>query len=271
MKNILVPVEDHRGIASVFQTAELAASMFSSRIEGVPLGPDFEALVAATSAIPISLNDDRLRRDLLLQLQALFDQFARRCSVDNQVTLVWNGEDLLTDIRLGSYGRVFDLIVVGRPSPDSRDARQATLESALFESGRPILVAPPEPPQSLGQAIAVAWNASTETARTVALAMPFLKRAKKAVVIAVEGAMVAGPSAESLLHSLERHGLRVDLDVVAEDGNAAGRTILARAAAWGADLLVKGGYTHSRLRQMIFGGATSQILAESQLPVFMAH
>ncbi len=82
-----------------------------------------------------------------------------------------------------------------------------TFETALFESGRPILLAPPAPPASLGEAVLIAWNGSTETARAVAFAMPFLRRAARVLVLSVEGGMVPGPSAQDLAQALACEGV----------------------------------------------------------------
>ncbi len=273
MKNILVPIEDHHGISSVLHTGLLAAMKFQSRIEAVPLGPDFDALSAVNYAVPMIVADEKTRDELSQQLRGVFEAFGRSQvpPADSGVTLAWNDADLLTDGKIGTYGRLFDLIVVGRPGPTAGDPRSATLEAALFESGRPILIAPPRAPAVIGDTVVVSWNASTETARTVGLAMPFLKQARKVIVLSVSSAMSPGPGPDLVARMLERHGLAVEFEIVNDPVKPAGRTILARAAALGADLLVKGGYTQSRLRQMIFGGATSQILAEAEIPVFMAH
>jgi nucleotide-binding universal stress UspA family protein len=273
MKNILVPIEDHHGIASVLRTAQLTAERFSSRIEGVPLGPDFDALIAANYAIPLPVDDRRLREDLETQLHQIFSDFwqaSAGAAIDREA-IAWNGDDLITDSKIGSIARVFDLIVLGRPGAGAGDPRRATLEAVLFDSGRPILIAPPEPPASLGDVIVIAWNGSAETARTISFAMPFLEKARKVVVLAVAGAMTPGPAGDLLARALDHHGLPVSLTVVDDPRQPAGHTILDHSAALGADLLIKGGYTQSRLRQMIFGGSTSQILADARLPVFMAH
>lgn len=267
MKNILVPLEDHRGNPSVFRTAELVAEMFGGHVEVVPLGPDFEALIAAHFAFPVAVGNEKAQRELLAQLHEIFNQ-----SRPKGGEFAWNGDDLFSDIKIGAYARVFDLTVVGRPSADPRDPRQATLETVLFEGGRPILVAPPQPPSGpIGESVVVAWNASTETARTVGFAMPFLKKAKKVLVVSVTGAMSPGPGPEMLVESLKRHGIDAAHEILTDASQSAGRLILSRATAEGADLLLKGGYTQSRLRQMVFGGTTSQILAEAEIPVFMAH
>ena len=170
---------------------------------------------------------------------------------------------------VGSLGRVFDLIVVERPDKLVSLA-EATLEDALFESGRPVLMAPPTPPKTFGNTVLIHWNASTETARAILLAMPILRKAKKVSFIAVEGHIVPGPNVKEAVAHLGANGIMATDKTVA-GRNKPGEAILAEAAAIGADLLIKGAYTQSRLRQMIFGGATSHILASANVPVFLTH
>ena len=99
-----------------------------------------------------------------------------------------------------------------------------------------------------------------------------LQRAERVTVLTIPGgAAVPGPSAEQVTRSLQRNGIPVTLLTVELGGRSTGETILATAEAQGCDLLIKGAYTQSRLRQLIFGGATSHILANAMLPVFMAH
>jgi nucleotide-binding universal stress UspA family protein len=173
---------------------------------------------------------------------------------------------------VGSYGRVFDAIVLGRPGDDPQGPRMLTLEAGLFESGRPILIAPPSPPKRMGENVLVAWNCSTEQARTTAFAMPLLRRAAKVTVLTVEGATVPGPSGAQMARSLRLNGISADaITLKPERGRNAGEVILARCQELGCDLLIKGAYTQSRLRQMIFGGTTRHILANATLPVLMAH
>ncbi len=120
----------------------------------------------------------------------------------------------------------------------------------------------------------IAWNASTETARTIAFAKPMLKDAKKVWVLSVEGAvggMVSGPDGDQVAAHLTRGGINAVATSVQADRRSSGKAILEEAAALGADLLVKGAFTHNRLRQMIFGGTTRHVLAEAKLSVFIAH
>jgi nucleotide-binding universal stress UspA family protein len=147
----------------------------------------------------------------------------------------------------------------------------STLEAALFDSGRPILIAPPQAPSQVGRNVTIAWNGSTETARAIAYAMPLIKRAERVTVQVVEGVGVAGPSGADVARHLERNGIASQVVTLKRGQRSPGVVIIEEALAAGSDLVVKGAYTQSRLRQMIFGGATSHIIAETTLPVLMAH
>jgi hypothetical protein len=173
---------------------------------------------------------------------------------------------------VGSYGRVFDVTVLGRPDANTIGLHNRAIESGLFESGKPILLAPPNPPKQIATNILIHWNCSTEQARTTAFAMPLLHQAQQVTVLFVPGGQgVPGPSADLFLRHLQANGIPATLKTVNLDGKTTGQVILDQAKALGCDLLVKGAYTQSRLRQMIFGGATSHILAHADLPVLMAH
>jgi nucleotide-binding universal stress UspA family protein len=185
----------------------------------------------------------------------------------------WRSGPPLDDNGIASLARVYDITVVGRPRSSLSGPRMMSLEAVLFDSGRPILIAPPRSfgVAPLGEAITIAWNCSTETARTVALAMRLLKQAREVSVLTIEGVEVPGPSGEALAECLKLNGIKVTAVTRPQRDRKPGLAMLEEAAALGADLVVKGAYTQSRLRQMIFGGATSQILAHTELPVFMAH
>jgi nucleotide-binding universal stress UspA family protein len=143
---------------------------------------------------------------------------------------------------------------------------------ALFESGRPLLLCPPSPPGHIGTNVLIAWNGSTEQARAIALAMPLLERAERVIVLTVTGGTgVPGPSAEQMIKYLQRNEVPAEPLTVALDGKNTGEAILAAAQTSACDLLIKGAFTQSRLRQMIFGGATQHVMAAATLPVLLAH
>jgi nucleotide-binding universal stress UspA family protein len=276
MKSILVPVEQLAFMPSVLDAALLVARRFGSSVEGLALGPDIPNVIAFDPPATWTALSEAEQRDLVEQARQLFKSFMLSCAVpqharSNQVSYGWIGRQLHGDSYIGNVGRVFDLIVLGRPGPDDELARMTTVEAALFESGRPVLLVPPAPPTSIGDTIVIAWNGSTESARTVALGMPFLLKARRVIVLTVEGWSVDGPKGEELASRLQRSGIAAEPVTRSGKSRTAGEAILEYATDLHADLLIKGAYTQSRLRQMIFGGATSHILGHSKLPVLMAH
>ena len=277
MKNVLVPVELHSSIDSVFTSALLFARRFDSYIEGMPLGPDLPDLVAFDMPVSWTAADQNTWRELAEESQHRFADFMGAEQVPaheaqkNNLSWGWAGEAAFGDSHVSSYARIFDLTVLGRPGAERGDARMATAEAALFESGRPVLLAPPKAPAMLGDTVVVAWNQSTETARATAFAMPILMKARRVVVLTITEHKVNGPTGEQLAHNLRANGVAAEALERSAKGRSHGDAILENAAAVGGDLLVKGAYTQSRLRQMIFGGATSLILSKAAIPVFMSN
>ncbi|HSR71357.1 MAG TPA: universal stress protein [Kiloniellales bacterium] len=285
MKTLLVPLEESEGVRSMLQTAWLAAKMFNSYVEGLYIRralpgvvvADIGGYAAATPDLMESFEEEDARRGQ--RVRETFEAFLREKEVPlgaegpagDAPTAGWCDDNQPGDSAIGMYARLFDLTVVGRPVAGTSAPAMSTLETVLFDSGRPILIAPPEPPEGLGRCALIHWNGSTETARTLAFGLPVLRRFERVVLVAVEGVMVPGPSAAEAATNLRRNGLKVELREIPAEGRNGGEAVLNEAARLGADLVVKGAYTHSRLRQMIFGGATSHILAESTLPVLMAH
>jgi nucleotide-binding universal stress UspA family protein len=278
MKTILVPTEQHDLTSSILQTAVLLARKLDGYIEGFALFPAMVEIYALDSEIPLPIEIREHDAEMAKQTRSLFETFmhdhgvTRSSKTEATLSFDWLDEAPDGDAFVGSYGRIFDVIVAGRPR-SGRGARpsMATLEACLFEAGRPVLIAPPSPPQRLGENILIAWNCSTEQARTTRLAMPLLQRASRVVVLTVQGGTVPGPTGEQLAGYLARYGVASEPITVTLEGRSTGEAILANAASQKCDLLIKGAYTQSRLRQMIFGGATRHILAHTTIPVLMAR
>ena len=282
MKTILVPFRDDETARASVAAAVRAAKLFGSYVEGLFI--QTPPLVYASEGIAIGgyvtqLADEEQRRaeeakELFKALMAegavAFDEAGPSGGL-TEARAGWRQVDGLSEQIVGEYGRLFDLVVIGRETKNSSPDWSVMCESALFDSGRLMLLAPPTLPETMGKRIAILWNGSTETAHTISMAMPWLERADEVMVLAVEGVMVPGPTAEQVARSLSMHGLHVTTSTTELDGRTTGRAVLEDAEASGADLLIKGAYAHSRLRQMIFGGPTRQILSHAELPVLMAH
>jgi nucleotide-binding universal stress UspA family protein len=276
MKTILIPAEDHDSMPAVLEAARLVAHAFGSYMEGFAVRPDAGTYVTVEPVSSLAIAG-AYEADTARQVRAQFEAFMNEHKVPHgnkePAALSWNWlrEDAVEDSFIGSHGRVFDLIVLGRPGPDPQNPRTPPLETALFESGRPALIVPPVAPKVIGKNILVHWNRSMQQARTTEFALPFLRRAEKVTVLMIEGGTVSGPSGEQAAQHLRRNGIKSDALTVKSGSRGPGEIVLEHAATLGCDLLVKCAYTQSRLRQMIFGGATRHILANATLPVLMAH
>ena len=170
------------------------------------------------------------------------------------------------------HGRLADLIVVGRPTETSNVSTTLTLNAALFDTGRPVFVTPPGGAPDFGKHVAISWNGSAQSARAVGSALPLIAAAKKVTVLTADSDRTSAARAPELASYLEWHGIKPDTRTFAVDGRQpVGTALLAECADAGADLLVMGAYTHSRMRQLILGGVTRRVLEEAQIPLYMAH
>lgn len=172
---------------------------------------------------------------------------------------------------LSARGGAYDLIVVGRPLEPSSFA-YSTMEAALFATGRPVLLAPPDPPEHIGETVLIAWNRSAQSARAFHAAKVFvLQQARKIRILSITTGAKQGPPASKIADNLSWHGIDAEVREFAPDSRSIGDVLLAEASAIHADLLVMGAFSHSRVRQMIFGGVTKHLLENTTLPVLMAN
>jgi nucleotide-binding universal stress UspA family protein len=284
MKNLLAVIGDGNA-GAVLDAALMVARRFNSHIVGLhSLTTEYAVVFGGEMGFSISSEVDRTlereghdRRD---QARRLFRDFMNANGVPigpvppdhNGPSASWREEDGRQNAVVGMSGRVYDLILVEQPEKLASIA-EATLEDALFESGRPVMMVPKLGAPTLGERVAIAWNGSTETALTVALAMPFLQQAREVIVVSVGAHHMPepGPAGEELARSMEGHGFNVSMRTAVGRQKPQGESFLKEAIAAGADLMLKGAYTQSRIRQMIFGGATRHIIMESRIPVIMAR
>jgi nucleotide-binding universal stress UspA family protein len=174
----------------------------------------------------------------------------------------------------GRIARRFDLSIVGQTEPDRPAPEELIIESALFESGRPVVVVPYIQKQGLKlDRVLVCWDGSRTATRAIADSLPFLTRAKAIDVIIVTGGPTKSdemPGADIGQH-LARHGLNIEVKTIVAPDVDVPNTILSYAADSSADFLVMGGYGHSRLREFVLGGATRGILTSMTVPALMSH
>jgi nucleotide-binding universal stress UspA family protein len=210
------------------------------------------------------------------------DQAASRSAYDKALKGIhlqseWRVVDDYAETALIVASRYADLMVVGQTGPENASATPPNLpEAVALATGRPVLVVPhigaQKPP---GKKVMLCWNASRESARAAADALPFLKAADEVVVLIVEPTVSAqGHGAEpgsDVATWLARHGVKVTVQREAAADSDVGDIVVSRASDLGTDLIVMGAYGHSRLRELVLGGVSRTLLASMTVPVLMSH
>ena len=151
---------------------------------------------------------------------------------------------------------------------DDSPARE-TLEAALLDTGRPVLILPPGVSGTIGSKVALGWNGSVVAANAVVAARHFMAGADEVVILSSPDGSSA--TAEDLVDELAWHGIASEAHRFDRGSRRIGTALLAEAKALDADLLVLGGYGTSRTRSMLLGSVTRYMLAEADLPVLMVH
>jgi nucleotide-binding universal stress UspA family protein len=169
------------------------------------------------------------------------------------------------------FAKFSDLVVCAKPKQDRDPATALTLNAALMEGGRPVLLMPNVVNGKLGGRIAIAWNGSTEATRAIHAALPFLTEASAVTVLAAEDEESPDFGSAELAQYLGHHGVSATAHRFSPNGRDEGEALLAEAASVHADMLVMGAYTHSRLRQLILGGVTRHIMSHATIPVLLSH
>jgi nucleotide-binding universal stress UspA family protein len=201
-----------------------------------------------------------------------FERSAKRAGLSVETHVITSTIGGAADL-FSRLARRFDLAVIPQVTPDTIAPDELLMEAALFESGRPVIIVPfiHTNPLLLDRVICC-WDGSRAAARAIGDAIPLLMKARAIELLTVSnGKLTAGFDASDMTRHLVRHGLKVEAANIPGADVDVANTILNRAADSDAQLIVMGGYGHSRLREYILGGATRGILATMTVPVLMAH
>jgi nucleotide-binding universal stress UspA family protein len=204
---------------------------------------------------------------------ARFEEAARRAGVSYEHRILNASVSGASD-QFGRLARRFDLVIAGQPERDQSLPEDIIDEGALFESGRPVIIVPFIHKGGLKlERVMVCWDGSRAATRAIADSLPLMKKANTVEIVIVTNGRHKGdelPGVDLGQH-LARHGLKVDVKRIASPDIDVASTILSYAADSSADLIVMGGYGHSRLREFVLGGATRGILQSMTVPVLMSH
>jgi nucleotide-binding universal stress UspA family protein len=172
---------------------------------------------------------------------------------------------------VAQQSRLYDMAVVPHPEADDDVSSSDALHAVLFDSGRPVLIAPRQAPPTIGTRVACAWNGTAESAAAVNAALPWLHRAEAVRLLHSTDYQRRGPSVEGIRAYLRWHEIAAEAEAFKPQTREVGAGLLGAVRDFNADLLCMGAYSHSRLRQLILGGVTRHVLENADIPVLMCR
>lgn len=219
----------------------------------------------------------KMREAAMVEARRVEQSFSDRIGRDG-ITGEWRLVEALAADTVALHARYADLAIVGQHDPGDTSISSATEVAAgtLLSSGRPMLVVPyAGPVDRCGETVLVGWKSSREAARAVNDALPLLQQARSVTVLAINPEQGIGgdgdvPAADIALH-LARHGVKAAAAHTVATEVSEGDVLLNYADDIGADLIVAGGYGHSRLRELTVGGVTRTLLTTMTVPVLLSH
>jgi nucleotide-binding universal stress UspA family protein len=270
-KTVIVHVDAEPGAADRVRLAADLARRYDARLIGVAAAlarPPVEAITAGVmDASILELERDQIAADF----KVAEGQF-RTLTAESGITVEWRPVETFPTLALADAASAADLLVIGGGGAgrNTNDYRAVNPGDLILRAGRPILIAPRGASRLDPRSVLVAWKNTREARRAVADAMPFLKRAETVILAEVrehdEASSLADPAA-----FLAGHGVKFRTQLLERDGIGVGAQLTAFAGHAQADLIVLGGYGHTRIRELIFGGVTRSLIGDCPLPCLLSH
>ncbi|MDV7339254.1 universal stress protein [Terasakiella sp. A23] len=286
VKSILAPIDGGNASGHVMCAARVLAKALHAHINVLYVMPDPKAAIPLLGEgmsgamiedmIGMAEKEGAIQRD---KARSFFKTvIAESCIVESEVpsegeqtTVTWIEDEGREDEVIARYGRLNDLILVPKPVKDTEIYSTLALNAALFETGRPMMLLPEREMTDFPKVMAVCWNGSVEGARAVASALGFLKMADEVHVITADTSATPAAEGDELKRYLSWHGISAKSVFFSPAGKSVGEALLEESKKQGADMMVMGGYSHSRMRELILGGVTRDVIQMSDIPVIMGH
>lgn len=269
----IVALADGNNLNGVLSAAVALTARLSARLDVLHIKTDpYDMIPIGVEGMTGDLIDDivtaaqKAIEERRSRAKAAYD---RVCAPSGQ-SVNWKEVVGRTPKMMSSASRFADLLVLGRPDDKSPDTLFDALDTAMFESGRPIVVVPPGISSVIGNRILIAWNGSTQAALATTAALPLLHLAVQ-VDIVHAGDIDKEAPADELTHYLAVHNVKTQVHAVDLGSRDAGGALIDAAERFRSDLIVMGAYGHSRFRERILGGATRDLLKHSSWPILMMH
>lgn len=283
-RKILVPLLGSERDTYVLNAAFGVAKAFGSHVAGVYVKPDptevLPYLGEGISAGAIQEIMDASREAAKLaaaSARAALDQAAKAAGVavlppsPSGCAGSFHVREGLSELVIAEEARLADLVVFASPAEANDGAMRSTLEAALLNGRKPLLLVPRQAAKIAGAKVAVGWDGGAAAAHAVSSAMPLLKQAEAVEILNVTSGPIDTAQMDRLRDYLRLHGVNPVEHGINPGSQGTASALIDAARRSGAGLLVIGGYGHSRLRELVLGGVTRHVFANASLPVFMAH
>ncbi len=288
IKKILTPIQAEQPGAAALEAALALAKRCKAHVEALHIRQTPTAPASGYYPVGVVFVDEHIAElgkameEQSAKLKAMFDDVVARYGApviaaashrdDSGATASWTDQRGILPYDVSAAARVSDIVVFGRSGEDFAVADIELLEEVIFQSGRPVLIAPPGAMAGAPKRVAIGWNGGREAARALGAAMPLLVEAEDVAVISVDPlpSGVEGPEAAADL--LRLHGVRAEaVRIDRVKGEDADETFLNKARDWKADLIVAGAYSHSRWRELVLGGFTRALIKQAKTPLLLSH
>lgn len=287
IKTILVPIDGSQASFAALDRVFVVAERFGSHIKALHVMPRASDVAAAGFFnLPAKLGRnaeieaDKAAMETAAGLQ---EQFEARCSDRNipislrptghvGATAAWCQEFGPIDEVLSRHGRASDVIAVSRPGIREGTVRRSpigeSIEAVLMRTGRPVLITPPDSIAKKCERVAIGWNDSIECSRAMAMTMPWLIEMHEITVIISK---IRESSVKLLIEYLAMHNVKANIALLDGKGDTTGEAMLNVCSEVNAEFLIVGGFSHTRARELLFGGVTRHLLAHSNIVTIMVH
>lgn len=286
-RKILLPLSATEGCRSALTLAHMVARTWKAHIDAlhVRLDPRDVAPLAGEGLSGAMIEEmmtltEKEGGERAKAARAMFDEFCKA----NAVTIAETAEASFAaggvtasyaesvgreeDV-VAARARLHDVVVLAHPEAGEEVSTSDSLHAVLFDSGRPIMIAPRNAPAEIGKRVCIGWNGSAESSAAVAAGLPWIERAEAVRILFAQEYHARGPEAQELASYLAWHGVKAEAVQFEAVGGSIGAGLLAKAHEFKADMVVMGAYTRSRLRQLILGGATRHMLEHGDVAVLM--
>ena len=275
MRNILLPFEYIETIPHLVDCAVSLAKKYNSSVSGVAIHQRIDSFIAQEGSIVFdSLHHDENKEEAIKYKEKFMDHINTLKKSDSDLSDLkykWLSEELENQKYLGDLSRVYNVVIISRPYQELQSASLSSIQTILFDGGRPVMLIPMNKQIDIGKEVVISWNCTTESSRAVFAALPILKKANNVTILTVEKVITDGPSGEQVSELLASHGIDAKPVTISGDERKIGDAILDFSKSVDADLIVKGAYTQSRLREIIFGGATRHLMLHSEIPIYLVN